>query len=465
MPTPRICLPPVTTTLPTLQNKHTSPFDCICLSLEVPTLSLIVQITKLIPCSRLTFGLAKWLLKMSNRNHETVIEEFESGWTGSKDSLLNFIRDCAPATSSDFQFELLKRDLRLRLRSGSTPLPSDYAEDFPQFIADLEAAIVSEATSIAQDESPIERVFGELPQVIGGYEVVEQLDRDSVSVHYDAHQLSLSRNVRFRVLHFPSEENIAKACKVATLERSSMETVIEVLRSRSTCIIVSQIEHGESVADLVSGCPEKVTTRQGVSWIADATDSLLELHRNDVAHLNVSPSNLIARCVGGGVLIEPNFDCALDSIKGNRTAELNQLPFPYRSLRANSKDPSDLWKEDVVALGLLMFVLLTKVSLDSFYSSPPLPDEAKRLKTLIKSHLEYSSEIDPPLKRLCQRTTLGIMDDRDPCYLPELKVKLGDWQNFDDPQKQNESKVHDKHSQSGSLENSISKGFNWVSKQ
>lgn len=408
-----------------------------------------------------------WVSKMAitNTNNETVIEEFETGWAARKDSLRNFIEGCRPVVSSALQFELLRRELRLRLRSGSAPVLSDYAEDFPQFRRDIEAAIVSEATIIARGESPIERTFGELRQVVGGYEIVEQLHRDSVSVHYDAYQLSLSRNVRFRVLLFPSEENVAKACKVATLDHPNMETVIEVLRERSTCIIVSQIEHGESVADLVSRCSEMVTTQKAVRWIADAADSLLELHCHDVEHLNISPSNLIARSGGRGVLVEPNFDSALGSINGKRTAELaEQLPFPYRSLRTDSGDPRDRRKDDVVALGLVMFVLLTGASLESFYLSPPLPRETQRLKTLIQSHLEYSSGIDPVLKLLCQRTTLGIMNNEDPCYLPELKAALCDW-GIPDESKWQDEKAQDKHSQSESFTNSVSKGFSWFSKQ
>jgi len=86
----------------------------------------------------------------------------------------------------------------------------------------------------------------------------------------------------------------------------------------------------------------------------------------------------------------------------------------------------------VVALGLVLFVLLTKVSLDSFYLNPPLPGEAMRLKTLVRSHLEYSSGVDPILKSLCQRATLGVIDDVDPCDLMTLRNGLLELEKLDD---------------------------------
>jgi len=213
--------------------------------------------------------------------------------------------------------------------SGLVPQKFDYEQSFPHLLDGFDRAIFGEATCIVNDEMPVEKLFGPLPQLIDGYDVLEQVGRDLVSVHYDAYQISLARKVRFRVLLFASEHAASRACAIANLEHPCFEKVVDVLRFQSTCIIVSQPEQGESVAEILRSRPESVTTRQSVRWVRDAADSLLGLHRQDVEHLDVSPYKLMVRYSGGGVLVEPNISYPLDAFPvGSSLSILINCRFP-----------------------------------------------------------------------------------------------------------------------------------------
>lgn len=348
--------------------------------------------------------------------------------------------------------------------SGLVPLKSDYEQSFPHLLDDFESVIQAEAASIVNDEMPVEKLYGQLPQLVGGYEVLAQVGRDLVSVYYDAYQISLARKVRFRVLLFASEHTVSKALAIANLEHPCFENVIDVLSLPSVCIVVSQPEQGESVAEILHSRPESVSMRQSVRWVRDAADSLLTLHRHDVEHLDVSPYKLIARHSGGGVLVEPNIAYPLDAVLGASSTEFSdQMPFPYRCIESDRPNSRNRRNDDVVALGLVLFVLMTKISLDSFYLNSPLPGEAMRLKTLIQSQLDYCSEVDPVLRALCHRATLGVIDDVDPCDLLALRNGLLEWEKQDDSRLVRESIIHDKHADSPGKP--IARGFPWFSKQ
>ena len=403
---------------------------------------------------------------MANLNHDDeVISNFESSWSSAKGSLHDFVKSCDPVASPELQMRLVKCDLRLRLRAGDVPQASDYSDHFPQFLNEIKNAVVEEAVSIANHAMPIETQFGQLPQQVGQYEVLKQVGRDCVSVHYDAYQESLARKVRVRVLLFPSQAITTRACGMARLEHPCFETMIDVLNVHSTCIIVSQLEQGDSVAQILLDRPSAVSVRSAVCWIRNAAEALFELHRHDVEHLNVSPFTVIARASGGGVLVEPNIQFPPCLIEASRTGELfDHLPFPYRSIDCSDEHSQDQRKDDVVALGLVLLTLLTKVPLDSFYTIPPLPDETLRLKTLIQSQLDYSSEIDPKLKSLCLRTTLGVMDDVDPCDVLELRDELLEWEKQQDLKERSDRMTHDPHAISDTTGKSLGRRFRWFSK-
>ena len=404
---------------------------------------------------------------MVNINSEDeLIALFESNWDSSEGSLQEFIKRCEPVASSELQLKLLRADLKRRLTSGQVPSPIDYEKHFPHFAGSIDGAVVDEVVKIVNEESPVENRFGALPLRIAGYELLHRVGRDCASVHYDAIQVSLQRKVRLRILLFPISDTVSKASAVARLEHPSLESVVDVFCHQSSCFVVTQLEQGVPVSEFLLERPNSITTRQSVHWIRRVAEGLMEMHRHDVAHMNVSPCKIISRFGGEAVLIEPNFELPIKKIVGSTFPSLNDLlPFPYRSITHATPYSVNHARDDTVALGLVLFQLLTKLTMESFYLSPALPDESMRLKKLIEDQLNYSPQIDPTLKTLCFNSTLGVMNDVNPCGLAELRDSLFEWERKHDLELVQNSQVHEGHVQSETLKKSTARSFPWFSGQ
>ncbi|WP_148618702.1 serine/threonine-protein kinase [Mariniblastus fucicola] len=348
--------------------------------------------------------------------------------------------------------------------AGQFPTAFNYEKHFPHFAKDIDKVVVSTVISIANGSMPVEECFGDLPRQIHGYDVLHNVGRDWVSVHYDAIQSSLQRKVRLRVLLFPTEDTLSRASLVAKLEHPNCESIVDVFQTDSAFVIASQLETGSSIAEIMVERLDSITSRQIVQWIRGAAEALLEMHRRDIAHLSVSPSKILSRFNGEAVLINPLFEQPLERVDGVLSDDLcQQLPFPYRSIRKATDSSIDHVREDTIALGLVLFQLLTKLPLENFYLNPPLPEESMRLKKLIADQLNYSSSIDPTLKALCLRSTLGVINDFAPCSLLELRNELHDWERRFDVLQCRKSEANDSHSPKGSRRKSVTRGFPWFS--
>lgn len=394
---------------------------------------------------------------------DDVLRDFESTWKADKDSLHDFLKNSDLVASSELQLRLLERELRLRLLAGQIPCSVDYQKQFPHFASSIDNAISEQVAFIANSAFPVETKIGELPQRIDGYEVLHCSGRDGISVCYDAIQLSLSRTVRLRALLFPTESMVSKARAVAKLEHPNFENTIDVFQANSTWFVVSQLESGSSISAILSGRSEAISSRSSVRWIRTIADALLEMHRRDIAHYNVSPSKIFVRFGGEAVLLNPNFESPLPSGLNEEAAATmcQNMPFPYRSIVHNRTASRDSATDDTVALGLVFFQLLTNLHLENFYLSDPLPSEPVRLKKLIGAQLDYADAIDDDLKRLCERSTLGLMNGDNPCRLVELRDGLLDWEQRHDKRLSRGNEVAvDRHS-NGLGGNSTMRGFPW----
>ena len=398
---------------------------------------------------------------MPKPDDNEILFDFESNWNGRVDFLNEFIRNCDPVASNSLQIKLLRRDLRLRLLTGEVPSATDYEKCFPHFADNIHKILSSVVISIANVECPIEEQFGDLPTQTNGYEILGRIGRDEVSVHYHAIQTSLARKVQLRALLFPTPEMISRECTLAKLEHPSFENTIDVFQHNVTWMVASQLERGDTIADILRDRPESISDLQTVKWMRSVADALSAIHRCDVAHLSVSPYKIVARTSGSAILVSPCLEYPLEKILDETHSDFSQmLPFPYRSIDRLGSAPPDHSLDDTVALGLVLFQLLTKLPLEDFYLQPPLPEESARLKKLIVDQLNYA-EVDPTLKSLCIRSTIGIMDDEDPCYLTELGHELLEWEKQNDFRAASEPNIPPGRGPHGLKRWSAVRGFTW----
>lgn len=404
---------------------------------------------------------------MANINNEDeLIASFKSKWDSGELALKEFIKRCDPVASSDVQLKLLRCDLNRRLTSGQVPSPINYEKHFPHFAGLVDGVVVDEIVGISGEESPLESRFGALPVRIGGYEVLHRSGHDCSSVHYDAIQISLQRKVCLRILLFPMPETVSKASTVARMEHPNLESVVDVFRYHSSSFIVTQLEEGVPVSELLRENADSITAPKAVRWVRRIAEGLLEMHRHDVAHMNVSPYKIITRVNGEAVLVNPDFELPIEEVFDDSFPSLHELlPFPYRSIAHSTPYSIDRARDDTIALGLVLFQLLTKLPMDSFYLGSPGPDESMRMKKLIEDQLNYSSLIDPTLKELCLGSTLGVMDDVNPCSLEEFRSQLLSWEKRNNLKVVHDAEIDEGHTQNEILRKAAAKVFPWLSGQ
>jgi serine/threonine protein kinase len=340
-----------------------------------------------------------------------IFDRFERYWSLDHFALHNFISQCDTVVNSDVQLELVKLDIRKRLQHGQFPVLENYEKHFSHFAGLINKLIEEELISFANSGAqggPLRN----LPQRVGQYEIHEFVYQDSASVHYDAIQSKLDRRVKVKSLRFPNSETLAKAKLIALLEHANFENSIDLIQTESGTYLVSQAEFGNSLEELLIHSPELITPRRSVAWMKHLVEALMEAHRFDLAHLNISPENILIRDGGEPVLLNPSLDIQLEKrVANSEPGSLDMLPFPYRSITHNGTSDLNLWLGDAISIGLIFFQLLTKMPLEVFYKEAPLPDEAKRLKKLIADRLDYETDVEPELKAICRRATLDAMTD------------------------------------------------------
>ena len=363
-----------------------------------------------------------------HEENEKILVEFEKTWKPEGFSLRDFIRNQDAFIGSEMQLRLLRTDLRLRLLAGKYPSTNDYESSFPHFATHIDALIEEEVSSVAKHSNPVEDFAGELPQPIRTYEIIQQVGRDRTSVYYDAMQIDLERKVRARALLFPTDETVANARRFALLEHPNAENTLDIICHNSLCLVISQYEQGATVGEVLRTTPEIISNRRCVAWVRCIADALLGFQKLDISHCNVSPESILLRDDDEAILMNPSFGNVVNSeIETVEMPHRQHLPFPYRSITQGVGGQWSHACDDTVALGLILFQLLTKLPLESFYSEMPLPDESMRLKKLVADQLQYAKGIEPELKAICQRATIGMMEDFSNYGLPAFHEELETW--------------------------------------
>lgn len=366
-------------------------------------------------------------MKRNTSDHD-VLFEYESLWNSGSYPVAKFISERAWTADSQLKLALIRLEAKLKLQTGQIPIASAYRANFPDLEEKVGGAVTDEIIEFANSQRPIEGVVSSLPHMVGGYRVTKYTGRDPISVHYDAIQTLLTRKVRLRAILFPTDSIFSKARIVAKLEHPNSENYVDFFRDGDVKVIVNQLETGDGLADLIAQKHEYMSLEQSVGWVRSLATGLLEMHRCGIVHQNISAANIMIRYGGDAVLLNPLFENPFGCECGCPRLQKALNPFPYRSIDCSLKSSKSAFDTDTVALGLILFQLLTGLTLDSFYLEDPLPAEAARLEKVIDDQLDYLKEVDEKLKSICRRATLGLMKGEHPCHLDELISELSAWE-------------------------------------
>ena len=135
-------------------------------------------------------------------------------------------------------------------------------------------------------------------QILGHYEIVEQIGVGGMGEVYLATDTKLNRRVALKVLreNLLSDEQanrrlLREARAAALLEHPNICAIYEVSESADCSFIVMQFAIGETLADILKA--ERLSVKKSLDLAIQIAEALTEAHSHGIIHRDIKPANII----------------------------------------------------------------------------------------------------------------------------------------------------------------------------
>ena len=230
-----------------------------------------------------------------------------------------------------------------------------------------------------------------MSQIIGQYEVIEQIGAGGMATVYKAHQPKLDRFVAIKLMHqtFMQDSNFTarferEARIVARLDHPNIVPVYDYDTKDGQPYLVMKYIEGRTLKDFMQ---EKPLTLEEVRHVMSSIcDALSYAHRQDVLHRDMKPSNIIIDTDGVPYLTD--FGLARIAQQGESTLSVDTtLGTPYYMSPEQAQGLSDLdARTDVYSVGIILYEMLVgrvpftgdttyAIIHKQIYAAPPRPTE------------------------------------------------------------------------------------------
>ena len=323
--------------------------------------------------------------------------------------------------------ELVATDCELRTRRQIELTPGIFAESFPQYSDEVEAAVDLWNQSEIEYRRETHRIgFDALPQRIGEYEIVRELGRGGSSVVLEAIQPELDRRVALKtfilnpVRALEQRQRFALEVKAASsLEHEHIVSVYHSGENDGLLYYAMQYVDGDNFHNIIrhdaearegqqDGSSGFLKPRRCAQAIAQATTALDYAHRQGVLHRDIKPSNLLldksgdVRLTDFGLAQLAGSDSQLTAT-GNVVGSLRYLPpEAFDGIRDE--------RSDVYGLGLTLYEMLTL--------QPAFPDKDRsrlvpRIQEFdVRAPRQIDDSIPPDLETITMRAMAPDPADR-----------------------------------------------------
>jgi serine/threonine protein kinase len=209
-------------------------------------------------------------------------------------------------------------------------------------------------------------------KTIGDYRFIKELGRGGMAIVYEAHQISLDRDVAVKIIPKTLIEDPEylerfkrEASSAANLNHSNIVSIHGFGQFGDLYYYAMDLEHGKTLENVIQDKKHELLKKakvfkidEALSIVLQAASALSYAHKHGIVHRDIKPSNLIIDTEANRILIT-DFGLA----KSNRwekitpTASLFGTPAYMSPEQASGKDVDR--RTDIYSLGAVFYEMLT----------------------------------------------------------------------------------------------------------
>lgn len=271
----------------------------------------------------------------------------------------------------------------------------------------------------------------DIPQLLGDYELLEELGRGGMGIVYRARQRSVNRLVALKVIRPDRLASMTKATKQKIIERFRTEaeaaarithdnlvTVYEVGCEADCHFFSMRYVEGTSLSEKTRKNP--ADNRQAAEWIEPVCRAVDAVHRNGILHRDLKPQNILLESSTGRTLLADFGLAKLIDEDVGMTQTGDAVGTPSYMSPEQFEDASSVGVgTDIYGLGATLYCLLS--------GRPPFQASSAMLtmKQVISSDAVPLRQINPAVDRDLETICMKCLD-KSPARRYDTAVALAD---------------------------------------
>jgi serine/threonine-protein kinase len=228
---------------------------------------------------------------------------------------------------------------------------------------------------------------GNLPRVLGGYELLERVGAGGMGVVYKATDRRSGTTVAVKIIHEHLQSDVAfvarfrdEAHLASLLSSPYIVRVIEFGSDQGEYFLATEFVEGSRLSDLIAASPDGLGVEESLAIAVQVAMALQAAGAHSVVHRDVKPDNIVITPDKSVKLMD--FGVARLSYVETRQLFLGTVAYAApEQFRGQTTARSDIY-----SLGVVLFQMLTG----------ELPFKGETLSALMRMH----DETPPPLEKL-----------------------------------------------------------------
>lgn len=334
-----------------------------------------------------------------------------------------------PGLASHPQVPGIDRPRDTELPAGAETIIEPIAAGTPSATGQPSATTGRSATApVAEQETLIEPPGGsgtqptatvktgkrfDIPQLLGDYELLEELGRGGMGIVYRARQRSVNRLVALKVIRPDRLASMTQATKRKIVERFRTEaeaaarinhdnlvTVYEVGCEAGCHFFSMRYVEGNSLSDKTRKNP--ADNRQAAEWIEPICRAVDAVHRNGILHRDLKPQNILFENATGRTLLADFGLAKLADDDASMTQTGDAVGTPSYMSPEQFEDASSVGVgTDIYALGATLYCLLS--GRPPFQASSAMLTMKQVISTEPVSLRQINPAVDRDLETICMK--------------------------------------------------------------